>query len=153
MEVYVDGSCCGNGKFPNKAGYGVIAFENEKVVFAYSHQEENSTNNRQEMKAILYALIRYGKLEKIVDVFSDSAYAINSFTIWSKNWKSNGWVKSDNKPPENLDLIKAYDKLVGEGYRINLQKVSGHSENKKNNLVDKLATGKITEKEIYEKYG
>ena len=153
MEVYIDGSCCGNGKFPNKAGYGVIAFENEKVVFAYSHREENSTNNRQEMKAILYALIRYGKLEKIVDVFSDSAYDINSFNIQSKNWKSNGWVKSDNKPPENLDLIKAYDKLVGEGYRINLQKVSGHSENKKKNLGDKRATGKITEKEIYEKYG
>lgn len=153
MEVYVDGSCSGNGKFPNEAGYGVITFENEKVVFAYSHREENSTNNRQEMKAILCALIRYGKLEKVVDVFSDSAYAVNSFTIWSNNWKSNGWVKPDNKSPENLDLIKAYDKLVEKGHKINLQKIRGHSESEKNNLVDKLATGKITEKEIYEKYG
>ena len=53
-------------------------------------------------------------------------------------------MKSDNKPPENLELIKAYYDWYQEGYRIDLRKVKGHSDNKWNNLVDKLATGKIS---------
>ena len=43
------------------------------------------------------------------------------------NWERNGWIKSsDNKPPENLDLIKEYYNLIQEGYRINLIKIKGH---------------------------
>jgi ribonuclease HI len=58
-------------------------------------------------------------------------------------WASNGWIKSDKKEPENLDLIKAYYDWYQKGYRIELRKVKGHSDNKWNDLADKLATGQV----------
>ena len=69
------------------------------------------------------------------------------------NWANNNWVKSDNKVPENLELIQAYYDWYQKGYRIDLKKVKGHAGNKWNELVDLLATGKITSEEVYNKYG
>ena len=69
------------------------------------------------------------------------------------NWAKNNWVKSDNKVPENLELIQAYYDWYQKGYRIDLKKVKGHAGNKWNELVDLLATGKITSEEVYNKYG
>lgn len=59
------------------------------------------------------------------------------------NWERNGWLKSDNKEPENLDLIKPFFEFLQKGYQIELKKVKGHANNKWNELADQLATGKI----------
>ena len=58
-------------------------------------------------------------------------------------WANNNWIKSDKKQPENLDLIQAYYDWYQKGYRIELRKVKGHSDNKWNDLADKLATGQV----------
>ncbi len=79
-------------------------------------------------------------------VYSDSAYAINTFTSWMFSWQKKGWLKSDNKTPENLDLIKSYFTLYEKGYRIELKKVKGHAGNKGNELADKLATNYFGDK-------
>ena len=89
------------------------------------------------MNAILYAVIRYGKFEPII--YSDSAYAINSFTIWRHSWKANGWRKADGSEIKNLELIKAFDELMENGYKICLEKVKGHSNCEGNIIADKLA--------------
>lgn len=94
------------------------------------------------MKAILYCLINFGNKEYTLNVYSDSAYAINTFTCWMYSWERYGWLKSNGLPPENLDLIKAYYNLIQQGYKINLMKVAGHSGNKWNELADDLATGR-----------
>ena len=39
------------------------------------------------------------------------------------SWEKKGWIKSDNKIPENLDLIKPFFIYWEKGYRINLQKI------------------------------
>ena len=59
------------------------------------------------------------------------------------NWANNNWIKSNKKQPENLDLIKVYYDWYKKGYRIDLRKVKGHSNNKWNQMADDLATGKI----------
>lgn len=64
------------------------------------------------------------------------------------NWANKGWLKSDNKPPENLDIFKAYYALYELGYRIDLRKIKGHNGHKYNELADKLATGQLKEKDI-----
>ena len=68
----------------------------------------NTTNNRMELVAILYALeltqTKY-KQEKCV-IKSDSAYCVNMFNDWIYNWQRNGWVRQKNQPIENLDLVK-----------------------------------------------
>jgi ribonuclease HI len=142
MIIYTDGSCRANGSPDAPGGYGVVAIDGDKI-FTYAHQEVGTTNNRQEMKAILYALLNFGDKEFAPTVYTDSGYAFNTFTDWMYIWEMRGWRKGNQEVPENLDLIKAYFEYEREGYKINLKKVKGHSGNKWNEYADGLATGRI----------
>lgn len=143
MVIYTDGSAHPN---PGPGGYGVVVVSDDENNLIEYHGKEslNTTNNAEEIKAIVWATIKYGECNPIV--YTDSSYALNSLTVWRENWKCNEWLKSDNKPPENLELIKFFDLLWNNGYRIKLKKVQGHSGNKWNELADKIATGKIRRK-------
>lgn len=164
LEIYTDGSAHPN---PGPGGFGVIVldkdknkcYNNYKLVEVYSKQFKNTTNNEQELKAILYSFLNYGvKLNKdlvhqeIPIVYSDSAYAVNTFNAWMFNWSGKGWLKSNNQPPENLEIIKAYYDWYQKGYRIEIRKVPGHSGNFWNEMADKLATGTWTPEEVIQGY-
>lgn len=146
MIIYTDGSSHPN---PGPGGFGVVVLDNnENLLYTYSKQCADTTNNREELKAILYAFLNYGV--KINDwnnnvpiVYSDSNYCVQTFNEWMFNWANKGWIKSDKKVPENLDLIQAYYEWYQQGYRIDLRKVKGHAGNKWNELADVLATGNI----------
>lgn len=141
IELYVDGSCKGNGKISNVGGFGVVVTKDGEVVTTYSKRSENTTNNREEIRAILYAMLLYGSKDNPPIVYSDSAYCVNTFNDWMFRWAKNNWIKSDKKTPENLDLIKEYYNWYQKGYRIDLRKIKGHIGNKYNEMADKLATG------------
>ena len=141
MIIYTDGSAHPN---PGPGGFGVVVCDdNNNIITTYSKQTNHTTNNREEIKAILWSLLTYGKSNEEVIVYSDSNYCVQTFTNWMFGWARNGWVKSDKKIPENLDLIQAYYNALNEGYKINLKKVKGHAGNKYNELADGLATGKV----------
>ena len=163
MIIYTDGSAHPN---PGPGGFGVIVLDNnEKLLYNYSKQFKNNkvTNNEMELKAILYSFLNYGininnpllgfNNYDIPIVYSDSNYCVQTFNDWMFNWANNGWIKSDKKQPENLDLIQAYYNWYQKGYRIDLRKVRGHSGNKWNELADQLATGKISPEEVQRIYG
>ena len=151
MIIYTDGSAHPN---PGPGGYGVvICDDNNNIIDVYSHQEKHTTNNEQELKAILYTLIKYGKSNPMPIVYSDSSYAINTYTMWMYSWANRGWIKSDNKVPENLELIKTYYSLREKGYQIDLRKVPGHKGIKGNEIADMLATNKMSVEEVIKKYG
>ena len=143
MIIYTDGSCSKN---PGPGGFGVVVLDDaENILITHSERSENTTNNREELKAILWAFLKYGipaaaGIEPPV-VYSDSAYCVNTFNTWMFSWAKNNWIKSDKKRPENLDLIQMYYRYYQKGYRINLQKVKGHIGIKYNELADKLAKG------------
>ena len=149
MVIYTDGACSGNGTSQAKGGFGIVVCNDKGyVVNTYRFDAEpGTTNNREELKAIILALAYYGKEDVTPIVYSDSAYCVNTFNTWMWNWEKNGWRKSDNRTPENLDLIQAYYNAWKEGYRINLQKVTGHSSNLYNELADALATGDTKKEE------
>lgn len=164
MIIYTDGSCTGNGKAVNSGGFGVIVLDNdEKLLYNYNKRCENTTNNREELKAILYSFLNYGininnplygfNNYDIPIVYSDSNYCVQTFNEWMFSWARNGWTKSDHNQPENLDLIQAYYDWYQKGYRIDLRKVKGHAGNKWNEIADQLATGKITSEEVTKIYG
>lgn len=151
MKIYTDGSANPN---PGPGGFGVIVLDNQKkfVYNLYRESSENTTNNREELKAILYCLKKYGvnifeedKIEfiRIPIVYSDSAYAINTYNDWMWRWAQNDWIKSDGAKAENLDIIQEYFDLWNQGYRIELRKVKGHSNVPGNILADRLAADKI----------
>lgn len=165
--IYTDGSALKNGAKDAKGGFGVVVCEvwgdenpeQYTVIDAYAERAEGTTNNRMEMSAILWALEKYGGVEHrgngflIPVVYSDSQYCVNSFTQWIKNWKANGWVRPGGKKLENLDLIKRYDELLGQGQQIALQYIKGHAGKVWNEIADQLATGRITPEEVLNKYG
>lgn len=153
MIIYTDGSAHPN---PGPGGYGVVVLDNnENLLYNYSRQykREEVTNNEMEIKAILYSFLNYGininnpllgfNNCDIPIVYSDSNYCVQTFNNWMFSWAKNNWIKSDKKQPENLELIKAYYNWYQKGYRIDLRKVKGHSNNKWNQMADDLATGKI----------
>ena len=151
-QIYTDGSCLRN---PGPGSWAAIVVEDDKIIeVMQSEMVENTTNNRMEMSAILWAKECYGSAWiNTPTIYTDSSYALNSFTVWIKNWKNNGWVRSNGAPLENLDLIKMYDKLESIGLQADIQKVKGHANDKWNNLADKLATRQITAEEVLKQYG
>ena len=140
LEIYTDGATSGNGTENSSGGFGVAVFKDGQLIDYYCNGCENTTNNREELKAILYALLTYGKGYGTPIVYSDSAYSVNTLTQWMYGWERAGWIKSDKKEPKNLDLIKAYyDYVENHGYRIDLRKVKGHVGVLGNELADQLA--------------
>lgn len=151
ITIYTDGACSGNGNENATGGFGVVVVKNDTIIDAYQEFSENTTNNREEMKAILWALNNYGAEDKFKDtpyipkVYSDSGYCVNTFTKWMYSWAKNGWIKSDKKQPLNLDLILQY---YNNNYIIKLHQIKGHAGNKYNEIADGLATGKIKVEDI-----
>ena len=144
IEIYTDGSCKGNGTKKSSGGFAVVVTDNsETIIETYSHYENNTTNNIMEMKAVLWAMYKYGSKDEPPIVFCDSAYVVNTFNDWMFKWAENGWKKSNNQTPENLNLISAYYNHYNKGFRINLKKVKGHANIYFNELADKIATKEI----------
>lgn len=159
MIYYTDGSCVGNGRANARGGYGVVGINEDGLLsFVRAKRSDNTTNNREELKAILYVMLTAGAKSsedwsQPPIVYSDSAYCINTFNDWMFRWAANNWIKSDGKTPENLDLIQAYFDHYMNGYRIDLRKVKGHAGEEWNELADMLATGKISPMEAERTYG
>lgn len=148
MIIYTDGACSYN---PGPGGFGVVVLDDdENLMLTHAEKSDNTTNNREELKAILWALLKYGQPAAAGNippvVYSDSAYCVNTLTSWMFGWAQKGWLKSDYKIPENLDLIKPFFEYWQRGYRIELQKVKGHAGNRWNELADNLATGKVAKR-------
>lgn len=137
LEIYVDGSCSGNGAVFNQGGIGIVVTENNQVIEQYNQNYINTSNNRMELLAIIYVMEKYGFQDPVV--YSDSSYAVNTLTDWMFRWVDNNWTKADGSTPENLDLIKHYYALYTKGFHIDLKKIPGHSGIKFNELADKLA--------------
>ena len=97
-----------------------------------------------EMMAIMWAIVTY--YEEIaagdVIIFSDSQYAVNTFSNWIWSWYNRGWKKSNKQTPENLTLLKKYVTITNDGkLPVQLRYVRGHNGNVYNEWADALATG------------
>ncbi len=134
VMVYTDGACSGN---PGPGGWGALLIWNsrEKEIAGGARK---TTNNRMEMQAVIEALQTLKKPCTVL-IHSDSALIINAFKKgWVKNWQARGWRKADKKPVENRDLWIKMLKAM-EPHEVKWIKVKGHSGNKYNDRVDRLA--------------
>lgn len=149
MIIFTDGSAHPN---PGPGGFGIVILDdNYRFIDCMSYQNNSkTTNNREELKAILLSIKLYGNKSPII--FSDSNYCVKLINEWMYSWQKNNWHKSDHKTPENLDLILQLFNLKAKS-NFSVRKVKGHSQNQWNILADTLATGKITPKEAKERYG
>ena len=134
VTLYTDGACSGN---PGPGGWGCILEwgGHEKEL---SGGEENTTNNRMELTAVIRGLEAL-KERCVVEMYSDSKYVIDALEKgWAWGWKKRGWVKSDKKPALNPDLWEQLLNL-SQKHELHCHWVKGHAENPKNNRCDQLA--------------
>lgn len=140
VTLYTDGACSDN---PGLGGFGGILIYGEHRL-EYSGGEEETTNNRMEVTAVIVGLNRL-KYPCKVDVYSDSAYTVNAFLNgWIYAWKKSGWKKADGKAVLNSDLWEQLYRLT-QIHEVEFHKVAGHADNELNNRCDALARGAIVE--------
>jgi len=138
VVLYTDGACSYN---PGPGGWSAILIykKNQKEL---SGGEQNTTNNRMELLAIIKGL-KSLKEPCIVDVFSDSAYVVNAFEKeWIENWIKNSWQTSNKKDVANLELWQQLLELT-KIHKVKFHKVKGHSQDKLNNRCDELARSEV----------
>lgn len=144
INIYTDGACARN---PGKGGFGVVVSKDNQIIFAYSdYCEDITTNNREELKAMLTGL-RLATDEykdEICTIYSDSAYCVNIFNSWIKGWARNNWMNSKNKLIENDDLVKEIYPFAEINFpNFKVCKVPGHAGILENEVADALASKNI----------
>jgi len=124
IHIYTDGSCHGN---PGPGGWAAI-IENDGTKTRLSGSEEETTNNRMELLAVIKGLQSTQK-QNDVTIFSDSQYVVNTMT--------RGWKRKANQ-----DLWALLDREVRDRHII-WEWIRGHSGNPGNEEADALANEQI----------
>ena len=137
INIYTDGACSGN---PGPGGWGAY-IDNAGVVTELSGREEDTTNNRMELKAVIEALNSFTSKSNL-NLYTDSKYVMDGSSKWIENWKKNGWKTAQKKAVKNQDLWIELDKLV-HFHQIHWVWVKGHDGNLGNERADYLATSAI----------
>ncbi len=138
VDMYTDGACSYN---PGPGGYGIVLIYNG-VEKQFSGFDENTTNNRMEITAVIEGLKKL-KEPCEVTIYTDSAYTMNAFDLgWLDDWQLNNWKNKQKKDVLNKDLWQEL-LLQMSKHKITWVKVKGHSDNKYNNICDKLARAEI----------
>lgn len=125
--VYTDGAY---SAMRNQGAIAFIILKDNKCVSKFSKIINNTTNQRAEQLACIYALESI-KTPSNITIYSDSAYVVNTYNA--------GW-----KRKANLDLWDRLDKAKDK-HNVTFIHVKGHSDNLYNNLCDFLATNESKE--------
>jgi len=138
VEIYTDGACSGN---PGAGGWGAI-LRYKDVEKELSGGEQNTTNNRMELMAVIQALSAL-KVVCNISLYTDSKYVMNGVTEWMPNWKQNGWKTAHKKQEvKNIDLWQKLDELV-QKHEIRWIWVKGHAGHAENERCDTLARTEV----------
>lgn len=142
IEIYTDGSLKKVGQNMTFGGWAFIVVKDSKKIYYEAGGENNTTNQRMELQAIVEAL-NYAQsirrnVEKVV-IYSDSAYAINCYNQeWYQKWMTQGWVTSKNTEVANRDL---WEQIIPffDNFWYDFRKVKGHNNVFWNEECDSLA--------------
>ncbi|MES2059448.1 MAG: RNase H family protein [Patescibacteria group bacterium] len=139
--IFTDGSSRGN---PGPGGWGTIVGyteEGAKKVKELGGREENTTNNRMEMMAVIEGLTfaRKNIPNAEIVVNTDSEYVKKGSTLWAKGWAANGWKTKANQAVLNKDLWQKMLALTSE-LKIDWKVIPGHSGIPGNERCDVIAT-------------
>ena len=125
IQIHTDGSCLGN---PGPGGWGAIIIYPDGDVKELSGSNQDTTNNRMELQAVIEAL-NFLQSGSMIELFSDSLYVINTIT---KGWKKKA----------NIELWNELDNVIQKHTNISWNWVKGHSGDFYNEKVNDIAQGK-----------
>ena len=138
IEIFTDGACSGN---PGIGGWGAL-LRYKDIEKELSGGEEDTTNNRMELTAVIEAL-KALKTVCNITLYTDSKYVMCGITEWLENWKRNGWRTSNKKSDvKNVDLWQQLDELIKK-HEIRWVWVKGHNGHPENERVDTLARNEV----------
>ena len=138
VEIYTDGACSGN---PGIGGWGVL-LRYKDVEKELSGGDEQTTNNRMELTAVIEAL-KALKTNCNITLHTDSKYVMSGITEWMPNWKRNNWKTANKKNDvKNVDLWLLLDELIKK-HEIRWVWVKGHNGHPENERVDTLARAEV----------
>ena len=104
VRVYTDGSCPSN---PSKVGGIGIFNQTTGTGLGYRVEDEDMTNNRAEMLAVIMAIM--SEDAESLEIFTDSEYISKNLTENVERWRDNGY-----KGIKNSDLWEIlYDLTYG----------------------------------------
>lgn len=145
VQLFTDGACSGN---PGPGGWAFVLrhLASGKDV-ERSGGEQDSTNNRMELMAVIQGLALL-KWPCRVELLTDSVYVGKGLTQWIAKWKTNDWRRKDGSrwvPVKNDDLWRQLDALASQ-HQLKYTRVAGHSGHPENERCDELAVA------AYQKY-
>ena len=134
VQVFTDGACSGN---PGPGGWGAVLRYNG-VEKELSGGEAETTNNRMELCAVIFALEAL-KEPCEVELYSDSQYVCNALKLgWAKKWRSQGWMRNKKEKAQNPDLWERLLNLC-DRHQLEINWVKGHAGHPENERCDRLA--------------
>ena len=133
-HLYCDGSCLGN---PGPGGWAYRVWQGRRVMREQSGTEQNTSNNRMELRAAIDGLKSFPSASNVV-VVSDSRYRISGMTDLLLLWQARNWRSSNGPAIRNQGL---WQELIAASKRHNVrwQWVRGHSGVPEQESVDRLA--------------
>lgn len=125
IKIYTDGSC--HTQLLVGAWAAIVFIDDEKVILKGTATD--TTHNRMELIGIIEAvdhLIQRGYGDQLMEVFSDSQYAVNLLTR-KERLKKNNFITKKGTPIQNVDLVQ---KLIAqiETYDLRFVKVKAHQK-------------------------
>ncbi|MEX0934924.1 MAG: ribonuclease HI [Candidatus Paceibacterota bacterium] len=136
LIIFTDGAARGN---PGPGGYGaVIVNKNEGTVVELGGREDETTNNRMELKAALESLRFISKTREPITLYTDSKYLVNGITKWIHGWRKRDWQTKNKTEVLNKDLWKELAKFNRDD--IEWERLPGHSGLPGNERADEIAT-------------
>jgi ribonuclease HI len=122
FQLYTDGGYSMSADF---GAFAYVILQDGVLLHKYAEKIEHETNNRAEIKAILYGVKALPNNSE-VEVFSDSQYAL-------------GVLSGKYKAKKNPDLVEEYKRMVvGKNIKASYTWVRGHNGNAWNEVCDQL---------------
>ncbi|MCF0238102.1 MAG: ribonuclease HI [Sphaerochaetaceae bacterium] len=139
IDVFTDGGCSGN---PGPGGWAYVLLCNGKVLSYGSGGEENTTNNKMELTAVISAIEACNIIgAKEISISTDSQYVKNGITTWIFNWKKNNWKTASKDPVKNKELWEKLDSLNNSN--IKWLWVKGHAGITYNEMCDSMVRNEM----------
>lgn len=133
LEIYTDGSC----SLPSgKGGWAFIAYSEDGTSISRSGKDQDTTNNRMELQALIEAL-KGVTSEQVVTIHCDSTYVVKGYNEWLSKWVTDSVRMSVLKNKDLWVQIVKFKEL-SQGNVI-VKWIKGHSGHPRNEAVDKLA--------------
>ncbi len=134
IEMFTDGACSGN---PGPGGWGTILRYNG-VEKELSGGEQNTTNNRMELTAVIEGLKALKEPCEVI-ICTDSKYVSDAISLgWAKKWRQNGWRRADKKPALNAEMWEELLMLT-DRHKVTFNWIKGHAGHPENERCDALA--------------